>query len=591
MNERYQYSAQLAGRVCEDCLVHFTNTKVALYKAPDKDCPEQPQLKGAFAQLSDETLQKMEQQLLVSGSTDGDGSVELSFDGEKTGYDGGCIEVVVSFVQIPGDERKLEQPEHFRVALYRPQWDETDKGLVHAAELAVSASRWCAYLREKDIWVICGRVTTCAKPAQPIGNVTVRGFDVDWVQDDPLGDAVTDNTGWFIFFYDRARFTRTPFSPFLNFEWIGGPDVYFQIEGKDAIGNPITLLDEPRSRGRQPDREDISNCFCVHLCVELPVQDPDEVPVWTHIGQYQIPDGSSLHDFRSEGYTNHSRGDLAFYSTMTMRGQTGKADAARHLRYRFLYAEWTGITPPTPTNPLTADMIAKTQVGNIIAALSPLTLEPVWVNNAGAIHNHDPDTSGWIDVEEHAMFTPSKHLLKLISTKLTPYESYGNPAPNPNAGNAPPASPARQERKFALRFQLQEDTGTGWGTVHDQTMEALVINNARTLLWLELNEFVSPSTNLCRPITHTVTANYTADHPHLSWFKIEIEKQGVDMAIPLNQDYGGSLSFHGGNGSIATTVSSWDPCSYLVKLSADRRLTNGWGGPGVEWVYRTFCKS
>ncbi len=120
----------------------------------------------------------------------------------------------------------------------------------------------------------------------------------------------------------------------------------------------------------------------------------------------------------------------------------------------------------------------------------------------------------------------------------------------------------------------------------------MIINNANTLLWLELDEFVSGAVNLCKPITTTVTAKYTVDHPHLDWYRVVIEKQGTNQATPVpTQNYGGSLAFRGGNGSAATNVTAWDACSYLVILSAHRRLTNGYAGPSNEWVYRTFCKS
>ena len=37
-------------------------------------------------------------------------------------------------------------------------------------------------------WTICGHVRHCETKA-PIGGVSVRAFDVDWLQDDALGDA------------------------------------------------------------------------------------------------------------------------------------------------------------------------------------------------------------------------------------------------------------------------------------------------------------------------------------------------------------------------------------------------------------------
>jgi hypothetical protein len=592
MTNAYRYSAHFAGRICEECFEHFSNINVAIYRSKEEECPDRPNIKKAFKQLSEEEFKEMHPNLLSEGETDDIGKVEISIDPEKTDYQGECIEVVITFKRFVGSDKELEHPEHFRIAFYKPQWDPTEKGYVHYGDFILPANLWCAYLRKHGIWVICGQVTTCAKPVSPVGNVTVKAYDVDWIQDDYLGSASTDTNGWFFIYYDRSKFTRTPFSPFINIEWTGGPDVYFKVEGVDTDGNTVILLDEPPSRGRKPDRENISNCFCTKLCVELvPQPDPYEVPMWTHIGNYQIPDSANMHDFIAEGYAKTN--NLAFFSNMDFIGQTGRATAAKNLRYRFLYAEWTGITSPTPTNPVTKDMIAKTKVGQIITSISPLILEPVYVNNPSAAHNHEPDSAGWIEVEDDPMFTPvTNKLISLISTKLAPTASYSNPSPNPNAGNPTSIDEARKEHKFAIRYQLEADTGSGWVLVHDQTMEALVINNASTLLWLELDEFIVNS-NMCQPIINTVTVKYTVDHPHLDWYEVEIEKQGANMHWPVPRiNHSGSLTFRGGNGTTgAINISTWDPCSYIVFLRAHRRVTNGYSQPANEYVYRTFCKS
>lgn len=592
MTSTYLYSAHFAGRICEECFEHFSSIEVALYRSKNEKCPGQPNIKTAFKQLTDGEMKEMHANLLVKGETDDAGRLEISIDPEKTNYQGECIDVVITLRRLIGDDKELEGSEHFRIAFYTPRWDQTEKGYLHFGDFILPANLWCAYLRKHGIWVICGQVTTCTQPVSPVGNVTVKAYDVDWIQDDDLGSASTDPNGWFLIYYDRSKFTRTPFSPFINIEWTGGPDIYFNIEGVDTDGNTVVLLDEPPSRGRKPDRENVSNCFCTKLCVELGVQpDPYEVPMWTNIGNFQIPDSVSMHDFTADGYENTD--NKAFFSNMEFIGQAGRATATKKLRYRFLFEEWTGITAPTPINPVTKDMIAKTKVGQIIVSISPLILEPVYVNNPSATHNHEPDPAGWIEVEDHPNYTPvTNKLITLISTKLAISGSYSNPSPNPDAGNPASVDEAREVHKFALRYQLEQDTGTGWVLTHDQTMEALVINNARTLLWLELDEFIVNS-SMCQPIINTVTVNYTVDHPHLDWYEVEIEKQGANMHWPIPRvNHGGSLTFRGGNGQTAgINITTWDPCSYIVFLRAHRRVTNGYSSPSLEHVYRTFCKS
>jgi hypothetical protein len=592
MHNSYHYSARFAGRICKECLVHFPSIRVTLYRSNEKDCPDAPNIRQAFKQLSEEEYASMQPALLGSGTTDEAGKTTIAFDGEKSDYRGDCIEVVITLNHLPGSDTKLESPEHFRIAYYKPDWTQTGSGAMHLADFLLPAALWCAYLKQHGIWLICGQVLTCSQPQAPVGGVTVKAFDTDWIQDDELGTAVTDASGRFYLYYDSSRFNRTPFSPFINIEWTGGPDVYFRIEGTDTDGNPVTLLDEPRSRGRAADRENVSNCFCVQLCVELvPQPEPYDVPMWTHIGNYQIPDSTNLHDLTVDGYT--AVDNRAFFGTMELLGQTGTATASKKLRYRFLYAEWSGMTAPTPTTPVTKDMIAATKVGQIITSISPLVLEPVYVNKPGATHNHEPDAAGWIEVEDDPMYTPiGNKLIALISSKLAAGASYSNPAPNPSAGTPAPSDPPREIQTFALRYQLEQDTGSGWVAVHDQTLDAVVINNAHTLLWLELDEFITNS-SLCQPITSSVTVKYTVDHPHLDWFEVEIEKQGAHMDWPVPRvNHSGSLTFRGGAATTApVNITSWDPCSYIVWLRAHRRVTNGYGGPGVEHTYRTFCKS
>ncbi len=588
----FSYSAKFNARVCQECLIHFSNVKVSLYRGQEKECSTEPNIKRAFKELSAEEFKGMQSHLLAEGRTDNKGNIELLLDSRKNEYQGECIEVVISLDKLPSSEESLEEREHFRMASYQPAWQERENGLFHFSELIIPIAYWCTYLQRHKIWVICGQVTTCDKPMSPIGNVTVKAYDVDWTQDDHLGSDLTDSNGWFVIYYDMSKFNRTPFSPFINTEWTGGPDVYFKIEGVDSDGNTVLLLDEPHSRGRKADRENVSNCFCTKLCVDLmPQINPNEVPMWTHIGNYQIPDSVNMHDFSTEGYTNTN--SLAFYSTMDLIGQTGKATAGKKLRYRFLYAQWMNGTAPTPVMPVIANMISPTKVGQIIVSLSPLVLEPVYVNHPSATHNHQPDSDGWIAVEENPMFTPvTNKLISLNSIKLAPYASYSNPAPNPDAGNPAPIDSARTEHKFAIAYELEEDIGSGWVSVHSQTMDALIINNARVFLGLELDEFILNS-NLCQPIKNTVTVKYTADHPHLDWYEVEIEKQGSNMhwAIP-RVHYGGSLTFRGGEGTTgAIDISIWDACSYIVFLRANRRVTNGYGSPSSEYTYRTFCKS
>src|SRR4029450_2216762 len=66
---------------------------------------------------------------------------------------------------------------------------------------------WCLVRSRFGAWVICGRVVVCDTEA-PVSNVKVSAFDVDWLQDDPLGSAITDTTGKFRIDYLADDFKR-----------------------------------------------------------------------------------------------------------------------------------------------------------------------------------------------------------------------------------------------------------------------------------------------------------------------------------------------------------------------------------------------
>lgn len=593
----YKHTATISTQICKTgCLLNLTNTKVSIFHSHHKQCPDEPRISKTFEQISSENLAKRKSDFLGEAITDENGNIEISIDSDKYKYTGGCIEVVVTISKIPESDYKFESEEHYLLAYYSPDWRQSEHGHFHYLALTIPSSIWCALLKRHDLWLICGHVTSCKKPNGPIGGVTVTAFDADWIQHDNLGSASTNSSGWFYLLYHGDAFKKTPLSPFINIEWTGGPDLFFKIEALDSDGNTVSLLDEPSSRARQADREDVTNCFCVELCVDLAPTPPNEIPMWTRIGNYQIPDSASLHDFRADGYTQV--GNLAFHRNMTMIGQTGVATASRQLRYRFSYErDWTGPTPPA--TPITKEMICQLNIGNIVVSESPLVLEPVYINNPGALHNHEPDVAGWIEVESDPRYTPTGNsLLCLNSSKLAPAQNYANPSPNSDAGDPATIDAARETYVYSLRYELEENTGSGWTPVYEQIMEKLVINNASTLLWLELSQFITGA-SLCHPITTEVTALYTVDHPHLDWYQIEIQKQGSHMHWPVpTVDDAGSISFRGGNfdGSPATpnnpvNVSAWENCSYIVFLKAHRRLTNGYGGPGTETVYRTFCKA
>ena len=88
-------------------------------------------------------------------------------------------------------------------------------------------------------------------------------MDANWL-DDPLGSAVTNGAGIFRIDYTYRPFLATLIPQLTSvLPDASGPDVHFRIQ----LG-ATTLLDEPKSRGKQPDRNHVGSCFCVDLSVE-----------------------------------------------------------------------------------------------------------------------------------------------------------------------------------------------------------------------------------------------------------------------------------------------------------------------------------
>ena len=110
-------------------------------------------------------------------------------------------------------------------------------GLLPAVSLLVSGA-WALRRVEQS----ADGVTHCATGA-PIPNVKVRGFDVDQLQDDDLGSAITDINGEFRIDYLASDFQQTIFS-FIQLERVGGPTSI----SKSKLRRRALLTEPPAAR-------------------------------------------------------------------------------------------------------------------------------------------------------------------------------------------------------------------------------------------------------------------------------------------------------------------------------------------------------
>lgn len=199
---------------------------------------------------------------LAETTTDNQGNFAFMLD-EAAEYNGEAFDVDLLIPDVP--DRTDPQPRGgIQVAMttMKPRWEATDKGQSATWSYTIPAAMWGDIRAHFDAWTICGRVMAKEDKA-PLPGVTVTAFDADWVQDDYLGSATTDDDGKFRIDFARSDFLRTPLSPLINYE-DGGPDLYFTVKSPTGVD----LLKEDKRQGYTPGRANAECCSYVELFVE-----------------------------------------------------------------------------------------------------------------------------------------------------------------------------------------------------------------------------------------------------------------------------------------------------------------------------------
>ncbi len=358
----YIFRGQLCGALCDDCTEPFAKAVIKLYRlAEGSDIPAlvAGQAKHAFAFVDAEKAKAKQHCLIAEAETDSEGSFVVNFG---DGYDGQAFEVDVVIDQVAGvsDSDSDEEPKsvHFTVDVVQPRW--RGKGEPQAAWSHCLPSRWwCRVLERLGVWTICGRISLCDEAEKPVPDVRVYAFDRDWLEDDPLGSAVTDASGHFRIHYTTSAFRQ---GTWLDVELFGGPDVYFRVDS--ALGAP--LLVEPPALGRTTQRSNIGPCFCVDLCLDLddvPQPNPEPLPFFSALGVYDYE--TEINSQPTEtGLTKV--GDRAFFATVRLNGVLSKTLSGQPMEYRFEFREVdnNGAALASWTN-LSLAQIHKTSLGKL----------------------------------------------------------------------------------------------------------------------------------------------------------------------------------------------------------------------------------
>ncbi|GAB3404836.1 transthyretin-like family protein [Massilia agilis] len=607
----YTFRGRLCGLICDDCQEGLAGVTVRLYRNQDLETVTArvaAQPKDTFALLPAAEAGQKAVALLAEAQADADGNFSFQL-GEKQNYHGEAFEIDVLVTDVPGHAGKPErEPLQFSITTLQPRWRQNQDGYVAVWDYCLPQRIWC-YIRSLfGAWTICGRLTTCAEPHQPIGGATIRAYDADWWQDDTLGTAVTDAAGRFRIDYTSAKFRVTPFSPLINLEWVGGPDVYFTAE----LGG-MAILTETQLDGRKPGRQNVGPCLCVDLCSDqVRPGSVETTPHWQQVEVFDIHPFPSASGFSAEGYAGTAAESYVFGGAVTLRGNCplrNAADLAHSVEYRFLIGEWSwpGGTedpaalpsiPPATMSPVT--QLLPTHVGYLFYtnALGMADSAPVIVGPA------DVGADGWIKVDGKAVVVDMRNgtnAIRYVETDKflrtfdlfmlnTPAITSAHPLRMPGglplsqAGRALTSAEREPVRRYRLMFEARD--ATSLATLASDTLGAIVLDNTPPVLALDLEEL---RTNACNPVSgENVHILYTIDHPHLRTFSLTIGNNGgllhqppelptasfVPPPPPANYLFrGGAGGPHtpGNDGGFKVVVKNDPHCAYRCALSYKTR--------------------
>ena len=262
----YIFRGRLGGFICAQYPEVLANVRVRLYR----NRPEQSVTLLAVANpedtsviLTGKQVKEKESSLLAETETSNDGVFIFEL-GEKQNYRGEAFEVDVYCTTMPYQkiEPSSPPPRQFTITTLQPLWRQSDTGFLWVWDYCLPTHFWSAIRGLFGAQVICGHVTIYGTQ-EPVPHATVTVMDANWL-DDPLGSAVTNGEGIFRIDYTHRSFLATLIPQLTSvLPDASGPDVHFRIQ----LG-ATTLLDEPKSRGKQPDRSHVESCLCVDLCVE-----------------------------------------------------------------------------------------------------------------------------------------------------------------------------------------------------------------------------------------------------------------------------------------------------------------------------------
>lgn len=606
---KFIFKGNLRGYLCDDCWLPLNAIRVLAYRPASKDNETvlaTAAAKETFRQLNEDEVKQKEKLFLAEAIPNEKGDFELIIDDRS--YTGGAFDLDFECGTVPSKwpkPPKKEQLLHFNITTLQPAWRQTDEKetFAYSWEYIISAKWFCRILSFYGAYVICGIVTDC-KSGKPLPNIRVEAFDVDLLQDDPLGSGVTGSNGHFMIFYTEADFSKTIFS-WLNVEWPAGPDIYFKFY--DAATNGF-IYAEPRNTGHNSNRENRGHCFCVKLCIDYdkPSDSGIEVPAYFKtVGGYDIHTG-----FNAQGRTNDAQ-DNAFTGTIPLNGNLPPGFASNAIEYRFRIQRIVGgmvVNEYIPGFTVPADWIQPTLIGSLTRNVIPVNpwdptqiVEPYYLNNGGATLNVSIGAEGWIKVPREnswgtGMFMHQYpgaivSLANVDTTKLVK-ESFNLNAPTVHvAGNAMDAADQHGHPDHTFRvigeFRKVSAASPNPNPITQNILQLINIWNGDftltrhpgwnggvvTHMGVCMLEIQENSSTGCGKLGNTLTVLHTAYHPYIAGVSGYVEGPGGDFG-----HFNPAIAATGeaSNNQVIDLTGKPD-CAYILWMTAAYRLTSGYG--------------
>ena len=362
-------------------------------------------------------------------------------------------------------------------------------------------------------------------------------------------------------------------------------------------------MDEPKSRGRDSDRENVGNCFCVDLCVDVNIPPPFDNPWFTHVGDFHIlTDINAGSGLTNSAVLGHGGPGYGFYGCMKLKGfcpKTSPIGAPSPMRYRFRYAT---LADPGTLIPITGNKVCDGIVGSrliqwkLVDDVLSWTFQTIQIAATGATPDPTPTPGGpgpWGSVPTHVIVPDAEGWINVDQNGLD--DGFYGPligfnSPNAIPGGAAPGTGAGHEvtdLKLGVPIKIVFEAGpVGSPATFSNELSKVLINNWNDVSLIDLEQFHGGAgTDACSELTNELDIMYTADHELLAGFGVSISSAAAFPPQVLPSGTGP----RGGFGTHHIDISLWPSCSYTVNLTTRRLLTDGEGDDSGHGNPLTFC--